>query len=88
MAGKRSPLLVIFFTVFIDLIGFCIVLPLLPLFSKNFGASGFVIKPMCMPTVVHDMCSIRRIIWSTGCEATRIMMVHRPTSRRPPLIHR
>src|SRR5580658_9704745 len=43
MAGKRSPLLVIFFTVFIDLVGFCIVLPLLPLFSKNFGANGLMI---------------------------------------------
>jgi MFS family permease len=36
-------LLIIFLTVFIDLIGFGIVLPLLPLYSKNFGASGFMI---------------------------------------------
>jgi MFS transporter, DHA1 family, tetracycline resistance protein len=36
-------LLIIFLTVFIDLIGFGIVLPLLPVFSKDFGASGFMI---------------------------------------------
>jgi MFS family permease len=38
----RNPsLLVIFLTVFVDLIGFGLVLPLLPNYSKNFGASGF-----------------------------------------------
>ena len=40
---KQPSLLVIFLTVFIDLIGFGIVLPLLPIYSKNFGANGFVI---------------------------------------------
>jgi MFS transporter, DHA1 family, tetracycline resistance protein len=40
---KKPSLLIIFLTVFIDLIGFGIVLPLLPLYSKNFGASGFMI---------------------------------------------
>ena len=37
---KRPTLLVIFLTVFIDLIGFGLVLPLLPNYSKNLGASG------------------------------------------------
>ncbi|HYE31421.1 MAG TPA: MFS transporter [Methylomirabilota bacterium] len=37
---KKPSLLVIFLTVFIDLIGFGIVMPLLPLYSKQFGASG------------------------------------------------
>ena len=36
-------MLVIFLTVFIDLIGFGIVVPLVPLFSRHYGASGFVI---------------------------------------------
>ena len=37
----RTPsLLVIFLTVFVDLIGFGLVLPLLPNYSKDFGASG------------------------------------------------
>lgn len=41
---KRSPsILVIFLTVFIDLIGFGIVVPLVPLYSKHYGASGFEI---------------------------------------------
>ena len=40
----RSPsVLVIFLTVFIDLIGFGIVVPLVPMFSRHFGAHGFVI---------------------------------------------
>ena len=34
----RSPLLFIFLTVFIDLLGFGIVLPLLPVYSKAYGA--------------------------------------------------
>ena len=50
MTGENSPpnkgsLLVIFLTVFIDLLGFGIVLPLLPLYADQFGSdtSGFVI---------------------------------------------
>ncbi len=40
----RSPsLLIIFLSVFIDLIGFGIVLPLLPVYSQQFGANGFLI---------------------------------------------
>ena len=37
-AAGRSPLLFIFLTVFIDLLGFGIVLPLLPVYSKAYGA--------------------------------------------------
>jgi MFS transporter, DHA1 family, tetracycline resistance protein len=40
---RKPSLLVVFLTVFIDLIGFGVVLPLLPIYSKDFGASGFVI---------------------------------------------
>jgi DHA1 family tetracycline resistance protein-like MFS transporter len=40
----RSPsVLIIFLTVFIDLIGFGIVLPLVQVYSQKFGAHGFVI---------------------------------------------
>src|SRR6059058_3808712 len=40
----RTPsVLVVFLTVFIDLIGFGIVLPLLPLYNRDFGASGLLI---------------------------------------------
>jgi MFS transporter, DHA1 family, tetracycline resistance protein len=37
----RSSLAVIFVTVFIDLLGFGIVIPLLPVYSKAYGASAF-----------------------------------------------
>ena len=44
-ASRPGSLLVIFLTVFIDLLGFGIVLPLLPLYADQFGTdtSGFVI---------------------------------------------
>ena len=35
---RRSPLLVVFLTVFLDLVGFGIVIPLLPLYAETFGA--------------------------------------------------
>src|SRR3989338_3252033 len=40
---RRSPLVIIFVTVFIDLIGFGIVIPVLPLYAERFGASPLVI---------------------------------------------
>jgi MFS family permease len=40
---RKPSVLVIFLTVFIDLIGFGIVLPLLPLYTRNFGASYLLI---------------------------------------------
>lgn len=40
---KKPSLLIIFLSVFIDLVGFGIVMPLLPIYSKRFGANGFEI---------------------------------------------
>src|SRR5437879_4851997 len=40
---KKPSVLVIFLTVFIDLIGFGIVVPLVPVYSRHFGAQGFMI---------------------------------------------
>src|SRR6266481_3862692 len=40
---RRPSVLVIFLTVFIDLIGFGIVVPLVPVYSSHFGAHGAVI---------------------------------------------
>ncbi len=40
---RKPSVLVVFLTVFIDLIGFGLVLPLLPIYSQGFGASGFMI---------------------------------------------
>ncbi|MGE0863625.1 MAG: MFS transporter [Vicinamibacterales bacterium] len=38
-----SPLAVIFLTVFIDLLGFGIIIPLLPFYAESYGASAFAI---------------------------------------------
>lgn len=38
-----SPLVIIFVTVFIDLLGFGIIIPLLPFYAESFGASAFLI---------------------------------------------
>lgn len=40
---KMSPFVILFLTMFIDLVGFGIVLPLLPTFAKDIGASPFMI---------------------------------------------
>ena len=40
---KKPSVLVIFLTVFIDLIGFGIVVPLVPVYSQHFGAQGIII---------------------------------------------
>lgn len=40
---RKPSLLVIFLTVFIDLIGFGIVVPLVPVYSRHFGAEGLMI---------------------------------------------
>ncbi len=40
---KKPTLFIIFLIVFVDLVGFGIVLPLLPVYSERFGASGFTI---------------------------------------------
>lgn len=43
MARPRSPLFVLFLTVFIDLVGFGIVIPILPLYAEHFHASPIAI---------------------------------------------
>jgi len=40
---RKPSVLVVFLTVFIDLIGFGIVLPLLPIYARNFHATGLII---------------------------------------------
>src|SRR3974390_914754 len=41
--NRKPSVLVVFLTVFIDLIGFGIVVPLVPLYSRHFGAHGVLI---------------------------------------------
>ena len=40
---RKPSLLVVFLTVFIDLIGFGIVVPLVPIYSRHYGAGGWLI---------------------------------------------
>jgi DHA1 family tetracycline resistance protein-like MFS transporter len=42
MPRSRSPLAIIFVTIFIDLVGFGIVIPVLPLYAERYGASETV----------------------------------------------
>ena len=42
MRGGDHRLVVLFFTVLLDLVGFGIVLPLLPLYARDFGADGLL----------------------------------------------
>lgn len=48
MNQTKLPLLLIFFTVFIDLIGFGIVIPLLPAFAEEYGAQGMMVGLVVM----------------------------------------
>jgi multidrug resistance protein len=43
MSRPRSPLFVLFLTVFIDLVGFGIIIPILPLYAENFHATPMAI---------------------------------------------
>jgi len=40
---KLPPLIIVFVTVFIDLLGFGIIIPLLPFYAETFGASAFTV---------------------------------------------
>jgi MFS family permease len=42
-SSRRAPLAIIFLTVFIDLLGFGIVLPLLPRYARHFNADGMTL---------------------------------------------
>ncbi|MBI5496488.1 MAG: MFS transporter [Deltaproteobacteria bacterium] len=42
-AHRASPLLLIFFTVFLDLLGFGIIIPVLPFYAEHYGASPLVV---------------------------------------------
>jgi len=40
---KLSPVIIVFLTVFIDLLGFGIIIPLLPFYAETFGATAFTV---------------------------------------------
>lgn len=45
---KKSPLLVLFLTIFIDMLGFGIIIPILPIFTKELGAQDYQIGLIAM----------------------------------------
>ncbi len=45
---KQSPLLVLFITIFLDLLGFGIIIPILPIFATQLGANGFIVGVIAM----------------------------------------
>jgi multidrug resistance protein len=55
MARQRSPLLPIFLIVFVDVLGFTIVIPLLSLYAERFGASRLVATTLVS---VYAVCSL------------------------------
>jgi DHA1 family tetracycline resistance protein-like MFS transporter len=40
---KKSPIIIVFITVFIDLLGFGLIIPLLPFYAESLGATGFTV---------------------------------------------
>jgi MFS family permease len=51
----RSPLLPIFLTVFVDVLGLTLVLPLLPFYAEHFGASPFVVGTLAASYAVCQL---------------------------------
>ena len=45
---KKSPLVVLFITIFIDMLGFGIIIPILPIFTKELGAQDYQIGLIAM----------------------------------------
>ncbi|MEW6323591.1 MAG: MFS transporter [Acidobacteriota bacterium] len=56
-----SPLVIIFLTVFIDLLGFGIIIPLLPFYAESFGATGFTVG--LLATVFSLMQFVFSPVW-------------------------
>jgi len=48
MKKKNLPLLIIFLTIFIDLLGFGIIIPILPFYAEHFGASALEVGLLSM----------------------------------------
>jgi MFS transporter, DHA1 family, tetracycline resistance protein len=56
-----SPLVIIFVTVFIDLLGFGIIIPLLPFYAESYGANAFTVG--MLGTVYSLMQFVFAPIW-------------------------
>ena len=54
----RSPLLPIFLTVFVDVLGLTLVLPLLPFYAEHFGASPLVVGTLAACLLAVTLVSL------------------------------
>ena len=52
---KKSPLLSIFLIVLVDILGFTIILPLLPFYAENLGAAPFIAG---WPLSTYGLCQL------------------------------
>ena len=53
--GHRTVMLVVFGTILIDFVGFTVLIPVLPLFAEQLGATGFQVALML--TVARVSCA-------------------------------
>jgi MFS transporter, DHA1 family, tetracycline resistance protein len=61
-----SPLIIIFLTVFIDLLGFGIIIPLLPFYAESYGANAFTVG--MLSTVYSLMQFVFAPIWGRSSD--------------------
>lgn len=76
MPKTRSPLAIIFFTIFIDLVGFGIVIPVLPLYAERYGASEAVVGVLtAIYSVMQFMAAPVLGKWSDRVGRRPILMI-------------
>ena len=63
--SRKPSLLVVFLTVFIDLIGFGIIVPLLPIYSRHYGA-GWIVISVIMASYSATQFLFSRRFWAAG----------------------
>lgn len=74
--SQRSPLLVIFLTVFIDLVGFGICLPLLPKYASRYGAVGWEIgAAMGVYSLMQLLCAPLWGQWSDRVGRRPVLLI-------------
>ncbi len=95
---RRSPLTVIYLTVFIDLLGFGIILPLLPLYAEELGATGLWVggiltaysglQFLSAPLLgrLSDRIGRRRVILASLAGSTAGFIITGLGSSLPPLL--
>ena len=54
---KMGKLLVLMITAFVDMVGFAMVLPLIPFYAKNMGATGFMVGVLISAFSVAQLLS-------------------------------